>query len=161
MIKKYIIFFVLFFLLSCGDISFVLDEDSKTNQYKDNVFVVFTGKPEERFQREVFLFFGNNKDGDYILTTSFFEKKENRLVKKNQVAEKIDYTITINYEVFNKQLACKTYENKVITKFSFVPKSFGYNFGTGRSLDKLYKNSIRKNINNFLSAPNVSVNACM
>ena len=46
MIKKYIIFFMLFSLLSCGDISFVLSEGGKTNQYKDNVFLVFIGKTE-------------------------------------------------------------------------------------------------------------------
>ena len=99
-------------------------------------------------------FFGNNKDGDYILNASLSESKENRLVKKNQVAEKIDYELNIDYELFYKNRNCKIHNKNVVSKFSFVPKSFGYNFGADRSLEKLYKISLRKNIKNFYaSAP--------
>lgn len=151
--KSFLIFFLLFFIGSCGEVAFLLEDDGNTNPYENNVFVIFNGKQEERFERQVYLSFGNTNKGEYILTTTFSEKKENRLVKKNQVAEKIDYEIKIKYELFSKKLSCNTYENKIVTKFSFVPKSFGYNFGTDRSFEKLYNNSLKKNINKFIYDP--------
>tara|TARA_X000000368_G_C22894488_1_gene651202 strand:+ start:26 stop:511 length:486 start_codon:yes stop_codon:yes gene_type:complete len=151
--KSFLIFFLLFFISSCGEVAFLLEDDGNTNPYENNVFVIFNGKQEERFERQVYLSFGNTNKGEYILTTTFSEKKENRLVKKNQVAEKIDYEIKIKYELFSKKLSCNTYENKIVTKFSFVPKSFGYNFGTDRSFEKLYNNSLKKNINKFIYDP--------
>ena len=51
--------------------------------------------------------------------------------------------IVVYYEVFNK---------KIITDFSFTPKSAGYNFGSDRSFDKLYSNGVDRNISNFVNA---------
>jgi len=154
MIRGLFFLYLFFLLLSCGNIEFVLKENSTTNQFKDRTSIVFSGIEKESFAQEIFSFFGNNKEGEYILIATFSEKKENRVVKKNQVAEKIDYDLTVNYEIFYKNQSCKIYNKKVVTQFSFVPKSFGYNFGTDRSLEKLYKSSIRKNIQSFIdSAP--------
>ena len=55
---------------------------------------------EERFVRGLYSYFGNNEKYEYILKTTFLEKKENRIVKNNQVAEKIEYTLEVNYELY-------------------------------------------------------------
>ena len=78
------------------------------------------------------------------------EKKENRVIKNNQVAEKIEYTLEVNYNLFYKTSECKIYNNTIISKFYFTPKSAGYNFGSDRSFDKLYDSSVDQNINNFI-----------
>ncbi len=91
MINKLLLSFSLLLLLSCANIELVLSEKNLTNQFKGKTFIVFDGTEEEKFARELFSFFGNNKEGEFILITSFSETKENRLVKQNQVAEKIDY----------------------------------------------------------------------
>ena len=154
MIKKIIIFFGFLSLLSCSNIELVLKEDSAQNIFKNRTALIVGELKQESFYEELLAFFGNNKDGDYILVVSFSENKENRLVKKNQVAEKIDYELNINYELFYKNRNCKIHNKNIVSKFSFVPKSFGYNFGADRSLEKLYKNSIKNNIKNFyLSTP--------
>jgi len=154
MIKRLIFLSLLFVLISCESIELVLKESISTNQFKDKTIIVINGNKEEVFTQELFSFFGNNQEGEYILITAFSEKKENRLVKKNQVAEKIDYELTASYEIFYKNRNCKIYNKKITTQFSFVPKSFGYNFATDRSIEKLYRNSIRNNIQNFIySAP--------
>jgi len=150
MIKKLFFSLFLFFLLSCSSFEFVLNDGSERNSLKNKTSIVINGTKSENFYRELSSFFGNNKDGEFILIAGFSEKKENRVVKKNQVAEKIDYEIKIDYEVYYKNKKCKIYNKEIVSKFSFVPKSFGYNFGTDRSLEKLYKNSIRKNIKNFI-----------
>ena len=68
-----------------------------------------------------------------------------------ELAEKIDYTLEVNYELFYKTSECKIFNKKITSSFSFTPKSGGYNFGSDRSFDKLYNNSVNQNINNFLN----------
>ncbi len=160
MIKAIFLTIFFFGLVSCGSVEFVLNENDLENKYKNNTLVILLGKNEEKFSQELFSYFGSQNNGDYILKASFSEKKENRLVKTNQVAEKIDYELTVNYQLYYKNNDCNIFNKKVLTKFSYVPKSFGYNFGSSRSLDKLYNSSIRKNINNFIKSAPKSV-ACI
>ena len=107
---------------------------------------------EKRFVRGLYTYFGNNEKYEYILKTNFLERKENRIVKNNQVAEKIDYTLEANYDLFYKTAECKIFNKKIISTFSFTPKSAGYNFGSDRSFDKLYDSSIEENINSFIDS---------
>jgi hypothetical protein len=107
---------------------------------------------EKRFVKGLYSNFGNNEKYEYILKTTFIEKKENRIVKNNQVAEKIEYTLEVNYDLFHKTSECKIYNRTIISKFSFTPKSAGYNFGSDRSFDKLYNDGVEQNINNFIDA---------
>ena len=151
MIKKTLISLLSIIILSCSNIDLVLKESSSPNHLKNNVLVVVDGEEKQRLERELRSFFGNNKKNEYILTVLFVENKENRLVKQNQVAEKINYELDISYGLFYKNRECKILDKKIITKFTISPKSFGYNFGTDRSLEKLYISSINKNILNFIN----------
>jgi len=150
MIKKTFKLLLFFLVLSCSNIEFVLEDDNVPKQLKDQVMIIINENQEKIFTRELFLVFGNNNNGNFILITSFSEKKENRIVKKNQVAEKIDYELSVNYELFYKNRECKIFDKKIVSKFSFLPKSFGYNFGADRSYEKLYANSVKKNIQKFV-----------
>ncbi|MDC6447457.1 hypothetical protein PQZ42_00110 [Alphaproteobacteria bacterium] len=159
---KFLFSFCLFFLLSCSGFELVLKENSMPNLFKNKTAIIVEGKKNEKFIQELFSFLGNNQDSKYKLVTSFSEKKENRLVKKNQVAQKVDYELTANYDIYLKDKSCKIFNKKIVTKFAFVPKSFGYNFGTDRSLEKLYRGSVRKNIQNFInSAPTQEQSVCI
>ena len=152
MIKKYIACSLLLFIFSCNNIEFVMKESSTSNPLKNKTTLLFDKNTEERFVRGLYSYFGNNKNNQYILKTSFVETKENRVVKKNQVAEKIEYTLEVIYDVFYETNKCKVYNKKVITRFSFTPKSAGYNFGSDRSFDKLYSSSVDRNISSFINA---------
>ena len=147
MIKKYFFLFLFFCLISCGQIEFVVKEN---NELKNKVNIIISENSDERFDRTLYSFFGNSKNYDYVLKTTFVERKENRIVKKNQVAEKVDYTLEVSYELFYKNDNCQIFNQKIISKFSFTPKSFGYNFGADRSFEKLYDNTIKQNIQKFL-----------
>ena len=105
---------------------------------------------QESFVKSLYAYFGNNKKYEYILRTNFLESKENRIVKNNQVAEKIDYTLEVVYDLFYKTSECKIFNKTIVSNFSFTPKSAGYNFGSDRSFDSLYNSSVDKNINNFI-----------
>tara|TARA_Y100001970_G_scaffold244784_1_gene311256 strand:+ start:11764 stop:12246 length:483 start_codon:yes stop_codon:yes gene_type:complete len=146
MIKLLTYLCFLFILSGCNKVEWVLDDKNSNDEYKNNVRLIFNEIEEESFVRELLSFFGNNKNGQYIISAHFLEKKENRLVKSNQVAEKTDYELIANYEVFYKNTNCKILDKEISSKFSFVPKSFGYNFGTDRSFEKLYLRSIKDNI---------------
>ena len=148
MIKSLMLLSVLI-LTGCGKIDLLLLENHDQNNLRGNTSIVLKGDPVELFAEEVYSFFEDNQKGEYILITTISEKTENRLVKTNQVAEKINYEITVNYEVFYKSMSCNIFNKKIVSSFSFVPKSFGYNFGTDRSLEKLYRSSVVKNIENF------------
>ena len=150
MIIKYITLTLFFFILSCSNIEFVLKDSSPTNPLKNKTMLLLDKNSEEKFVRGLYSNFGNNEKYEYILKTTFLEKKENRIVKNNQVAEKIEYTLEVNYDLFYKTIECKIYNKKIISKFSFTPKSTGYNFGSDRSFDKLYDSSVDQNINNFI-----------
>ena len=152
MIKKYLTCFFLFFIFSCTNIEFVLKDGSQTNPLKNKTALLMDKNSEKRFVKGLYSNFGNNEKYEYILKTTFIEKKENRIVKNNQVAEKIEYTLEVNYDLFYKTSECKIYNRTIISKFSFTPKSAGYNFGSDRSFDKLYNDGVEQNINNFIDA---------
>ena len=153
MIKKYIAYSLSFFIISCTNIEFVLkDYYQDNNPLKGKTLLIIEKNTEEKFVRSLYSFFGSNEEHKYILKTKFLEKKENRIVKNNQVAEKIEYTLEADYVLFYKTGECEIFNKKIISKFSFTPKSSGYNFGSDKSFDRLYDNSIDKNINNFVDA---------
>ena len=150
MIIKNIAFTLFFFIFSCSNIEFVLKDSSSKNPLKNKTMLLVDKNSEEKFVRGLYSNFGNNEKYEYILKTTFLEKKENRIVKNNQVAQKIEYTLEVNYNLFYKTRTCKIYDKTIISKFSFTPKSAGYNFGSDRSFDKLYNSSVDQNINNFI-----------
>ena len=156
MIKKYLTCFFLLFIFSCTNIEFVLKDDSQTNPLKDKTILLMDKNLEKRFVKGLYSSFGNNEKYEYILKTTFIEKKENRIVKNNQVAEKIEYTLEVNYDLFYKTSECKIYNKTIISEFSFTPKSAGYNFGSDRSFDNLYNSSVDQNINSFIDSLNIN-----
>ena len=156
MIKKYIACILLFFVFSCSNIEFVLKDSGLTNPLKNKTLLLIDKSSEQRFVRSLYSYFGNNEKYEYILKTVFLEKKENRIVKNNQVAEKIEYTLEVNYDLYYKTSECKVYNNTIISKFSFTPKSAGYNFGSDMSFDKLYSSSVNHNIDSFIDALQIS-----
>ena len=153
MIKKYIACSLVFFIFSCSNVEFVLknNDDDNANPLKNKTLLLIDKNTEERFVRGLYAYFGNNKNYEYILKINFLEKKENRIIKNNQVAEKIEYTLEATYNLFYKTSECKIFSKKVTSKFSFTPKSAGYNFGSDKSFEKLYDSSVNQNINSFIN----------
>lgn len=152
MIKKFITFVFMLLVVACSNVEFVLKESNEVNPLKDKTLLLMDKSSNERFVRALYSYFGKNEKYEYILQTNFLENKENRVVKNNQVAEKIEYNLKINYILFYKTSECVIFNKTIISKFSFTPKSSGYNFGSDRSFDRLYTNSVDQNINNFINA---------
>ena len=156
MIIKYIACTLLFFVFSCSNIEFVLKDNVLTNPLKNKTLLLIDKNSDQRFVKNLYSYFGNNEKYEYILKTVFLEKKENRIVKNNQVAEKIEYTLEVNYDLYYKTIECKVFNKTIISKFYFTPKSAGYNFGSDMSFDKLYSSSVNHNIDSFIDALQIS-----
>ena len=152
MIKNYIACIFLFFSFACSNIEFILKYDEDENPLKNKTVLIIDKNMDDRYAKNLYSYFGSSEEHEYILKAKFLEKKENRIVKNNQVAEKIEYTLQIDYNLYYKTEECKVFDKTIISKFSFTPKSAGYNFGSDKSFDSLYSNSIDKNINNFIDA---------
>ena len=156
MIIKYIAGTLLFFIFSCSNIEFVMKDSSVTNPLKNKTLLLIDKNSDQRFVKGLYSYFGNNEKYEYILKTVFLEKKENRIVKNNQVAEKIEYALEVNYDLYYKISECKVFNKTIISKFYFTPKSAGYNFGSDMSFDKLYSSSVNYNIDSFIDALQIS-----
>jgi len=54
------------------------------------------------------------------------------------------------------------YEKQILTSFSIIPKSSGFNYGTDTSLEKKYELAITQNLNQFISfLSNVNLDRCL
>ena len=151
MIKKTITLSMFLILLSCGNFELVLKDNREPSDIQNKVMVVITGDKEQRFVNELYSYFGNNsKKYEYILVTAFSEKKENKIIKKNQVAQKTDYSLSVDYQLYYENKNCEIITKNIVTTFSFLSKSSGYNFGADRSFEELYTGSVKKNIQQFV-----------
>ena len=150
MISKPASLLLFFFLCACNSIEFVLEDYESPNTIKEKVKISVIDNEQGILTRELYSFFGNNEKYEYILEAALFEEKLKRSVKQNQVAEKIDYTLIVDYKLYYVSEGCRILDKKIETRFSFTPKSFGYNFGSNQSLEKLYSDSIKRNIKEFV-----------
>ena len=96
---------------------------------------------------------------EFRLNLSVDEEKTKRSIQSNQVVSKLDYELTMIFSLENIGKDCIIYENTIYSRFSYVPKSSGYNFGSDQSLEKLYELAAKETfekIINLLSAADLS-----
>ena len=157
-IKNYY-FVIVLFLYSCSQIELVLQDSEKSTPLKNKTALKILNSPSPILKEQLVLSFGENTNPEFLLTVGVSENKTNRFVKKNQVATKIDYEIKIKYKLVNNIKNCTILEVIENSRFSFIPKSSGYNFGSDRSLDELYKEIFKNNIESFLDKTQNRTNA--
>ena len=145
---------VLFSLGSCANINFILDENSGTNFLKNKTSVYISGWDNPALKEAFFLRLGEASDNRFLLTAEATQKQTKRSVDENQVAKKIDYRIIINYNLSDIENKCSNVLNSQTSDFSFTPKSSGYNFASDVLFENLLRDSVLKNLDNFLDFAN-------
>ena len=105
----------------------------------------------------MFLKLGEANTKRYFLTAKVSEKQTKRSINENQVAQKIDYKININYSLSHSTSPCLNFENIQTSSFSHTPKSSGYNFASDVLFDNLLKDAILENVTNFVSFANNNI----
>jgi hypothetical protein len=145
---------VFFSLISCSNINFLLENKESSDFLKNKTLVYVSGWDNPILKDVLFSKFGETDDKHFSLTASINEKQTKRSISENQVAQKIDYKITIEYNLNHLIKKCPEIKNKQISNFSFTPKSSGYNFASDVFLNNLYKEAVLNNVNNFMSFAN-------
>ncbi|MDC0232844.1 hypothetical protein OAJ95_02825 [Pelagibacteraceae bacterium] len=145
---------VFFSLVSCSNINFLLDTKENSDFLKNKTLVYVSGWDNPVLKDVLFLKIGEADKKNFLLTAQVNEKQTKRSVSKNQVALKIDYKLTIDYSLNDTTNKCPEIKNRQISKFSFTPKSSGYNFASDVLLSSLYEEAILNNVNNFMSFAN-------
>ncbi len=146
-----ILLFILFFVVSCGQFNFV---------YKDPVNLIspiygktnfsISGNEKTNIKRYLIQYLGESSDPQFFLDLTVTEKKTKRSVQVNQAIAKLDYSLELSYYLTNNTINCPVYSKNITSRFSYVPKSSGYNYGSDQSLTKLYELAYKKNLEDFM-----------
>ncbi len=162
MFYKNILFCFFFFLISCSEIEFTYkDFKNSKNPIYNKTTVYFTGVDFPALSRNSSRHIGSDNKNEYKLFINVEEEKTKRAVQNNQAVSKQDYKLVFTYSLVKFSNDCLVYKKTIISRFSYAPKSSGYNFGSDKSLDKKYELAAQNNIVEFVnSIPNKESLAC-
>ena len=150
--KKLIFVTIFTFIISCGDVDFVYKEDRNLiNPLYEKTEVSTSGFNINFINSYLPMFFGNNKDNRFNLSIKIEQNKTKRSVETNQATSKLRYELKFIYSLVSNEKNCVTFNKELISYFSIIPKSSGYNYGTDSSLEKKYELAIAENLNRFVS----------
>ena len=143
---------IFMFIISCGDIDFVYKEDKNLiNPLYGKTEVSTSGLEINYMNSYLPMFFGNKKDGPFSLSIKIEENKIKSAVETNQATSKLRYELKFIYTLVLKEKNCETFNQELVSRFSILPKSSGYNYGTDSSLEKKYQLATTENLNRFVS----------
>ncbi len=148
------LFFVTFFIfiISCGGVDFVYKENKNLiNPLYEKTEVSTSGFNINFMNSYLPMFFGSNKDDIFNLSIKIEENKTRSSIETNQAVSKLRYELKFNYTLVLNEKNCVTLYKELISYFSIIPKSSGYNYGTVSSLEKKYELAITENLNRFVS----------
>ena len=160
--KKIFFIFLFFIIISCSNIEFVYKEKGNLiNPLYEKTNVVTSGVDLVFIQSYVPTVFGDVKEKDFNLAINIEEKKIKRSVETNQATSNLRYELRFMYTLESINKNCIIYKKEILSFFSIVPKSSGYNYGTDASLEKKYELAIIENLNQFVSfLPGANINDC-
>ena len=160
--KKFFLISLIFISISCSNIEFVYKEKGNLiNPLYEKTNVSATGIDLVFIQSYIPTVFGNTKENNYNLLINIEEKKTKRSVETNQATSNLRYELRFSYILESTINDCITYEKEILSIFSIIPKSSGYNYGTDASLEKKYELAIIENLNQFVSfLSGVDINNC-
>lgn len=151
MIVKIPLTIILFFLTACSSIDFNYKNNRDIiNPIYNKVKYTFEGKELVSIYSVASLYFGSNDDPIYEMSIRINEKVTKKSVQKNQALSKVDYELSFDYLLKKNRSGCIVYDKNIISRFSYSPKSSGENFGSDKSLEKLYELAGKENLTDFL-----------
>ena len=161
--KKILFIAMLMFIISCSDLDFVYKEDKNLiNPLYEKTEVSASGFNINFMNSYLPMFFGNNTDNHFNLSIKIEQNKTKRSVETNQAASKLRYELKFIYSLISNEKNCVTFNKELISYFSIIPKSSGYNYGTDTSLEKKYELAITENLNRFVSLiADTDLNNCL
>ena len=150
--KKLFFIFLFCFVVSCSGVEFVYEnEKNLINPLYQKTKVTTLGKNLSFMNSYLPMFFGEGDEHIYNLQINIDEKKMKKAVETNQAISNLRYELRFYYILTSIKKDCVTYEKEIVSYFSIIPKSSGYNYGTDTSLEKKYELAIDDNLNQFVS----------
>ncbi len=153
MLKYLLVSFFLIFTSSCEKIDFFY-EDSKSFEsplYNKSIYEISGDEIPYVYQYVVDYLGGKSSNKYYLISIYIEEEKVKRAVQTNQAISRMDYEIDFSYNVKNLEKNCGVFNRKITSTFTYTPKSSGFNFGSDKSLDKMYEIIIQKNLEQFVN----------
>ena len=160
--KKIFFIFLFCFIVSCSGVEFVYKNDKNLiNPLYQKTKVITSGTSLSFMNSYIPMFFGESNEYTYNLKININEKKTKRSVETNQATSNLRYELRFYYNLTSIKKDCIAYEKEIISYFSIIPKSSGYNFGTDTSLEKKYELAISDNLNQFVSIlSDINIDSC-
>tara|TARA_B100000989_G_scaffold146843_1_gene109456 strand:- start:1949 stop:2437 length:489 start_codon:yes stop_codon:yes gene_type:complete len=160
--KKVLAIIVITFIASCSDLEFVYKENKNLiNPLYEKTYFSTSGYSINFINSYLPMFFGDKKEDTFKLSININQKKTKTSVKSNQAASMIRYELQFTYILISNEKDCVTFEKELLSYFSIIPKSSGYNYGTDASLEKKYELAIIENLDRFTSMlSDMSINTC-
>ena len=150
--KRLLFVTIFIFIISCDDIDFVYKEDKNLiNPLYEKTEVTTSGLDINFMNSYLPMFFGNKKEDYFDLSIKIEQNKTKRSVETNQATSKLRYELKFIYTLVLNKKNCVTFNKELVSYFSIIPKSSGYNYGTDSSLEKKYQLAITENLNRFVS----------
>ena len=153
-----------FFLLiaSCSNLEFVYEDDiNLTNPLYKKTSFVMSGLDMPSLYGNGLRYLGEAEEIFYKLQINIKEEKTKRSVQANQAVSKLDYKLIFDYELFNIKKNCVIFNKEIVSRFSFEPRSSGYNFSSDQSLKKLYQQSGKNNLLQLINyVTSIDINVC-
>jgi len=144
--------FLIFIISSCNNLELIYkDKSNLLNPLYEKTDIQVSGVDLMFINSYTPMLFGDNKSKEFSLLINIEEKKTKRSVEKNQSTSNLRYELRFLYTLFFNEKNCITYEKEILSSFSIIPKSAGYNFGTDASLEKKYQLVVIDNLNQFIS----------
>tara|TARA_B100000242_G_C42900704_1_gene417757 strand:+ start:269 stop:754 length:486 start_codon:yes stop_codon:yes gene_type:complete len=151
-VKKLFYILLFYFFISCSSVEFIYkNEKNLINPLYQKTKVVTTGTNLNFMNSYLPMFFGESDEYTYNLKINISEKKTKRSVETNQATSNLRYQLRFYYTLTSVEKDCITLEKEIVSYFSIIPKSSGYNYGTDASLEKKYELVIDDNLNQFVS----------
>ena len=160
--KKLLITILFILITACSNIEFVYKENKNLiNPLYEKTDLSTSGLDANFINSYLPMFFGENKDDIFKLLINIEENKIKRSVETNQTTSKLRYELRFIYTLILNEENCVVFNKELLSSFSIIPKSSGYNYGTDASIEKKYELAIIENLNRFISIiSNVDINTC-
>ena len=160
--KKLFFIFLFCFVISCSGVEFVYkNEKNIINPLYQKTKVITSGTDLSFMNSYLPMFFGEIDELTYSLKINVKETKTRRSVETNQATSNLRFELRFYYTLTSIKKDCTTYEKNIISYFSIIPKSSGYNYGTDTSLEKEYELAISDNLNQFVSTiSDINIDGC-
>ena len=161
--KKFLYLICFIIVSSCNQIDFIYEDKTNIiNPLYEKTEVDISGDDLIFINSYIPMLFGKTKNNNYKLLIKIEEKKTKRSVKSNQATSNLRYELRFKYTLISNKGDCVSYNKEILSNFSIIPKSAGYNYGTDASLEKKYELAITENLNQFISfASGINLNNCL